>query len=64
MNKYILTEEELLSLLTDSIKLNCLDGAGVDNWGGYGEAFEIIEEEGFNSYEDCAEDSLSGYELQ
>lgn len=32
---YILTQQELLSLLSDSICLNALEHGGVDNWDWY-----------------------------
>lgn len=32
--------------------LNCLEAAGVDNWGGYGEAWEMMHEEDGNDDED------------
>lgn len=38
MNKYILTEEELKSLLKDRAKLEALECGGVDNWDYYGDA--------------------------
>ncbi len=28
----------------DSLFLSCLEGAGVDNWSGYGDAKEMLEE--------------------
>lgn len=31
-------------LLKDSIFLSCLEAAGVDNWGGYDMAYELMEE--------------------
>lgn len=35
-----ITVEEYEALLQDSAKLNCLEGAGVDNWDGYDWAME------------------------
>lgn len=34
--KYVLTESQLQSLLTASMKLYMLESYGVDNWSGYG----------------------------
>lgn len=38
MNRYILTEGQLLSLLEDRLVLQCLDADGVDNWSWYMES--------------------------
>ena len=38
MNKYILTEGQLLSLLEDKITLQCLDVDGVGSWSWYMES--------------------------
>lgn len=35
---YVLTQQELLSLLTDCLKLTALDRGGVDNWEWYGDS--------------------------
>lgn len=35
---YVLTQQELLSLLTDCLKLTALDKGGVDNWEWYGDS--------------------------
>jgi len=40
----VITKEEYESLLEDSNFLSALRAAGVDNWSGYGEAFNILEE--------------------
>jgi PHD/YefM family antitoxin component YafN of YafNO toxin-antitoxin module len=39
-----ISKEEYESLLEDSNKLLALEGAGVDNWEGYGYAIELLEE--------------------
>ena len=36
----LIEEKELASLILDSYKLACLEEMGVDNWEGYGEAFD------------------------
>ena len=36
----LIEEKELASLILDSYRLACLEGAGVDNWEGYDEAFD------------------------
>lgn len=50
MEKYILTETELLELLEDQKRLEALEAYGVDNWGGYEEAmndeeFEVTDDD-------------------
>jgi hypothetical protein len=35
-----ISKKEYESLLDDSHKLECLENAGVDNWGGYSDAME------------------------
>lgn len=37
---YVLTQQELLSLLSDSIRLNALECGGVDNWNWYGDSIK------------------------
>jgi len=39
-----ITQEEYNKLLEDSNFLEALRGVGVDNWSGYSEAFELLEE--------------------
>lgn len=41
-----ITRKEYERLLDSEHKLECLDAAGVDNWGGYGDAMEMYQEEG------------------
>ncbi len=36
--------KENLALEEDSLFLSCLQGAGVDNWDGYGDAQEMLDE--------------------
>ena len=40
---FVLTETQLVELLTDQMKLDALDRAGVDNWCWYGENFAEIQ---------------------
>ena len=37
----LIEEKELANLILDSYRLACLEEMGVDNWEGYGEAFDI-----------------------
>lgn len=37
-------KKEYKNLLEDSIFLDCLNGQGVDNWSGYGDAQQAFEE--------------------
>lgn len=39
-----ISKEEYESLLEDQKLLQCLQGAGVDNWEGYDYALEMMEE--------------------
>ena len=39
-----ITQKEYNKLLEDSNFLEALKGVGVDNWEGYSEAFELLEE--------------------
>jgi len=45
-----ITQKEYNKLLEDSNFLEALRGVGVDNWEGYNEAFELLEE--WNNEED------------
>lgn len=38
-------KKEYDELVRDSVFLGCLEGAGVDNWDGYSEAYRLMEEE-------------------
>lgn len=44
-----ITRKEYDELNNDSIFLHYLRAAGVDNWEGYGEAIEMMEEENGNA---------------
>lgn len=39
-----ITKKEYERLLEDSEFLGCLEACGVDNWAGYGDAREMMEE--------------------
>lgn len=39
-----ITLEEYKQLKQDSLKLEALEGAGVDNWEGYDDAMEMMED--------------------
>jgi len=39
-----ITKKEYVSLLEDQKLLQCLQGAGVDNWSGYDYAIEMMQE--------------------
>lgn len=41
----IISKEEYESLLDDQEMLSCLQAVGVDNWHGYSEAIQMMEEE-------------------
>jgi len=40
-----ITKSEYERLLDRENFLGCLEACGVDNWGGYGDAYEMYEEE-------------------
>jgi len=44
-----LTEDQIKQLLDDSIFLECLREAGVDNWEGYDEACRLYRERDLDS---------------
>lgn len=54
MKPYIVDGRTLRKLLRDSLILNALENAGVDNWTGYPYAFELIQKE--NANEECGDD--------
>lgn len=45
LENILVPKEEYEELVEDSKKLSCLEGAGVDNWEGYSEAMEYMEEQ-------------------
>lgn len=59
-NRYIISESELIDLLTTYHYANCLDAEGVDNWPWY----MVNKEEylgDFENFEDKAKDDLKYY---
>ena len=42
--KISIDKDTYFSLVRDSLKLNCLENAGVDNWEWYGDAMDEYEE--------------------
>lgn len=54
---FVLTETQLVEMLTDQMKLNALERAGVDNWCWYGENFAEIQK----MY--CPDDDISDDDL-
>ena len=40
----VIPKKEYDGLLDDENKLNCLEGAGVDNWQGYDDAMELFRQ--------------------
>lgn len=45
MDNVTITQEEYDNLLEDSIFLQALSSAGVDNWEGYEDALDALEED-------------------
>ena len=44
LKEYVFNKEEYDELIKDCRFLNALQAAGVDNWSGYGKAFDILKE--------------------
>ena len=72
MKKYYkISEDELVKLIATSIKMDALEGNGVDNWIGYGEGFHYMIKEFFPEaaddeieglyFDDCARTLLKNY---
>ena len=61
MKYYKVSEKDLKSLIRDSATLNHLDCVGVDNWSGYSMRWEMLEDEGYDNYDDLVEDGLASY---
>lgn len=49
---YLIEEAELVSLLSDSLKLTALDHSGVNNWEWYGEFFDEYLASVYEEYRD------------
>jgi hypothetical protein len=43
--KILIEDTEYIQLVKDSITLRALEGAGVDNWDGYGDALRSAQED-------------------
>lgn len=54
----LIEEKELANLILDSYRLACLEEMGVDNWGGYSEAFDTEISETAKYYEQLDEMSV------
>lgn len=61
MRRYILTEKELIFLLERKNELEYLEMAGVDNWQGYGEHYQLLEDDGYSNFEEAAISDLVYY---
>lgn len=46
-NFYVISEQELLSLLTAERELSILKSAGIDNWNGYPDRYEYFDEDDY-----------------
>ena len=54
--KMLVEREKLISLISDSLKLQALENGGVDNWGWYGESLtDFLDEEDADSFDEIAE---------
>ena len=57
-NEYVLTKDELLSLIASEYQLTLLESAGVDNWSGRDYIFDMLEEDGYEDFDEAAEQIL------
>lgn len=46
VEKVTISKREYDNLISDQFKLQCLEGAGVDNWEGYEEAMDLYQNAG------------------
>lgn len=53
MSEITISKREYRQLLKDSLELDLLNGAGVDNWSGIDYAFDSSENGGFDFQEEC-----------
>ena len=53
MKEHSIKQDRLIALLKAEAKLECLEGFGVDNWSGYGDALEDEGEDFLNYYDMC-----------
>jgi hypothetical protein len=56
--RFELTEEELIKLFEAEAELEALEYAGVDNWIGYDYRWDYLEEDGFETFREYAEDKV------
>lgn len=58
-NIFQIEENELLSLLIASAKLEAIECGGVDNWSGYSESIDyFLEESGVSDFDELAQQEL------
>ena len=54
--KILIEREKLISLISDSLKLQALENGGVDNWEWYGVSLtDFLDEENANDFDEIAE---------
>lgn len=64
MKRYLLTEEQLVSLLADYHKLSALENGGVNNWDWYEESIkDYLAIENDEDFEECARKELDSYSI-
>ena len=56
--RFELTEEELVNLIAAEAELEALECAGVDNWCGWDYRWDYLEEDGFETFREYAEDKV------
>ncbi|MDY5667909.1 MAG: hypothetical protein SPK43_01450 [Candidatus Onthovivens sp.] len=54
--KILIEREKLISLISDSLKLQALENGGVDNWEWYGASItDFLDEENADDFDEIAE---------
>ena len=54
--KILIEREKLISLISDSLKLQALENGGVDNWEWYGVSLtDFLDEENADDFDEIAE---------
>ena len=54
--KILIEREKLISLISDSLKLQALENGGVDNWEWYGVSItDFLDEENADDFDEIAE---------
>lgn len=60
MELITIKKEEYFNLLTIQVQMQYLDAAGIDNASAYEYARTLLEEDGYESYEEVAAEMING----